>query len=175
MDKASLSASLAGTSALAIGRGESVRTTSRGGLIMADRDGFNQIINHFTPDQTRVGYRYRRGFEARASDLQASTITDGGGRGHDNNQFVANRFQRAADAAFSTRCDTEVRLRCTDDHPSAAQMLQWVVGNGGALRSFGPGGRAYERNREALSAALSVAIAVELEMAAEARAKLARR
>lgn len=175
MDKAYIGTALSETAVLAAGRGEEVRSTNRGALLIADRDGFQQIIKHFTQNQVRVAERYRRGFETRGADLQASTITDSGGRGHDNNQFVANRFQRAVDAAFATRCDREVRLRCTDDHPSAAQMLQWVVGNGGALRSFGPGGRAYERNREALSAALSVAIAVELEMAAEARAKLARR
>lgn len=164
---------IAETVALAKNRGEEVEEKPPvGAAIIWSRDGFAELKKHFTVSQVRVGERYRRGFEARTGDLQASQIRDSGGRGHDNNQFVADRFERAHDSAFATRCDREVRLRCIT-HLSAVQMLQWVVGNGRSLRAFGAGGRAYARNKAALAAALDVAIQVEAEMAEEARKRAA--
>lgn len=159
------------TIGLAEARGEEVdKNPPIGAAFISDRDGFAQIAKHFTRAQIEVAGRYRSGFEARKGDLQAATIKESRGGGHDNNDFVARKFEVAKDCEFAARCDREVRLRCIE-HLSAAQMLQWVVGESRSIRAFGAGGRAYARNKAALAAALDVAIAVEHEMAEEARAR----
>lgn len=157
---------------LAESRGEEVdRKPPVGAAIIWSRDGFAEIKKHFTSSQIRVGERYREAFEARGADLQASQISEsGGGKGHDNDAFARRKLEQAKTAVFAKRCDREVRLRCIE-HPSASQMLQWVVGSGRSIRAFGAGGRAYARNKAALAAALDVAIQVEAEMAEEARAR----
>lgn len=155
---------------LAKARGEEVdEKPPVGAAIIWSRDGFAEIKKHFTGAQIRVGERYRQAFEARGADLQASQISDsGGGKGHDNDAFARRKLEQAKVAVFAKRCDREVRLRCIH-HPSAAQMLQWVVGSGRSIRAFGAGGRAYARNKAALAAALDVAIQVEAEMIEEAK------
>ncbi len=156
---------------LAKARGEEVdEAPPKGAANIISRDGFAEIAKHFTPAQRRIGERYREGVEARGEDMQASQIRDSGGRGHDNNEFVARRFERAKLCEFVARTDRAVALSCIDT-PSALQMLRNVAGAGLSIRAFGAGGRAYARNRAALATALDVALKVELKMAEEARSR----
>jgi len=162
---------------LARGRGEDVDIApERGAACISNRDGFHGLIRpvqHLTPDQYRVGLDYRAGYERRGGDLKTSTIGDSYGGSHDNNAFVGVRFERAKLLAFVSRTERAVALGCAG-HPSALQMLRCVAGQGHSLRAFG-GGRALARNRDALKAALDVALQVAAAMRAEARAARAAR
>lgn len=156
---------------LAKGRGEAVDLKpERGAACISDRDGLHGLTRptqHITPDQYRVGLDYRAGYERRGGDLKTSAIGDSFGVSHDNNAFVGTRFERAKLLAFVSRTERAVALGCAG-HPSALQMLRWVAGEGHSLRAFG-GGRALARNRDALKAALDVALDVARTMRAEAR------
>lgn len=130
---------------------------------MISRDGLEHMLNlgHLTNRQYGAGLSYRQSFTVRADDMQPARIGDstgGSGSGAD-----VKAFARAKKAVFAKDCETAVRIRCTK-HASAAQMLQWVAGMGRSMRDFGAGGRAYERNRKALAAALDVVIDISSEI-----------
>ena len=123
---------------------------------IVSRDGLEHMktLGHISDRQYAAGLSYREAFNVRQDDMRASQVreTNGGGSSADE-----RAFKRAKLATFAKECEAQVRLRCIK-HLSAAQMLQHVAGRGGAIRDFGPGGRAYERNRQALAAALDVVI-----------------
>ena len=149
------------TIALAKGRGEEVdeKPPTGGAAHMISRDALAHMkkLGHITGAQFAAGMAYRQAFEARGSDLQASQISDtGGGKGHDNDAFVHRKMEQAKASEFAKVCEVAVRKYTMVEHLSALQMLQWVAGTGRSMRDFGAGGRAYERNRKALAAALDL-------------------
>lgn len=137
-----------------------------GAAHMISRDALGHMLKlgHITRAQYAAGLAYRRAFEARGADLQASQISDtGGGKGHDNDAFVARKLEQAKEADFAKTCEVAVRKYCSVEHLSALQMLQWVAGMGRSMRDFGKGGRAYERNKAALCRALDLVQAIAAE------------
>lgn len=150
---------------LARARGEGVDTAPKQGAAnMSDRDGLLNVVRggYLTPEQQAIALEYRKGFEQLEIGLQAQTMGEVSGAGHDHEKFVAKAFERAKATTFAAACHREVRLRCIS-HLSAVQMLQRVAGAGDSLRTYGSG-RALERNRAALIAALDVAIQVHREL-----------
>lgn len=141
---------------LARGRGEQVESVG-GSVRISSRDGLLSLrqAGHLTETQYAVGMLYRAGHEARGRDLQAQTIGDSAGGGHDNDKFVASRIQRARMLDFTARADRAVACACIS-RPSALQMLRSVAGEGKSLSSWGEG-RALARNRAALIEALDIA------------------
>jgi len=154
--------SLEETVGLAEARGEEVnRKPPKGAADIESRDGLRrlQTLGHITAEQLKVGLIYRAGHEERGADLKAQVIGDGGGSGgHDNDQFVARRLDRAKVATFVARVDRAVALGCISN-PAALQMLRHVAGEGGNIYDFGKG-KGLERRRTALVAALQVAVQV---------------
>lgn len=159
---------IAETITLAKDRGEEVeeKPATGGAAHMISRDALAHMLKlgHITRAQYAAGLAYRRAFEARGADLQASQISDtGGGKGHDNDAFVARKLEQAKEAEFAKACEVRVRMECSIEHLSALQMLQWVAGMGRSMRDFGKGGRAYDRNRAALGRALDMVLAIAAE------------
>lgn len=153
---------IAETVALAKNRGEEVdeKPATGGAAHMISRDALAHMktLGHITGAQFAAGMAYRQAFEARGTDLQASQISDtGGGKGHDNDAFVRRKRLQAEQSVFAKECEVAVRKATMVEHLSALQMLQWVAGMGRSMRDFG-GGRAFERNKAALGAALDVVL-----------------
>ena len=145
------------TVALAQARGESVdQHPVYGAVCMSDRDGLHTLFKagHISREHYEAGLIYRTSSEVRGSDLKASSIGDSSGGGHDNNVFVGKRFERAALANFTAKCDRAVAVTYSSN-PSTLAMLRAIAGHGHSLRAFGAG-RAVERNRDALVLALGV-------------------
>lgn len=147
---------------LAKARGEEVNEKpALGAVDIESRDGLARMrkLGHITAEQERVGLVYRAGCEARGADLKAQVITDAGGSGgHDNDAFVAKRLKRAKLLDFVARVDRAVALGCISN-PAALQMLRHVAGSSGNISDFGKG-RGLTRHREALVAALEIAVRV---------------
>lgn len=124
---------------------------------VVSRDALEHMLElgHVTKRQYAAGLSYRESFTTRGDDMRPAAI--GESRGGGGTSADVQAFERAKRAAFAKTCETAVAIRCTK-HLSARQMLQWVAGMGRSMRDFGSGGRAYERNRLALSAALDVVI-----------------
>lgn len=151
--------SLHETVGLAEERGEDVDTKPPAGAAhMISRDALGHMLKlgHITRPQYLAGLAYRRAFEARGADLQASQISDAsGGRGHDNDAFVARKMEQAFEAELAKECEVEIRKATMVEHLPAVQMLQHVAGLGRSMRDFG-GGRGFERRKAALAFALDL-------------------
>lgn len=162
IDRKETSDGIRETVELAKARGEEVNEKpARGAVEIESRDGLYRMRKngHITAEQERVGLIYRAGCEERGADLKAQVITDAGGSGgHDNDAFVAKRLDRAKRADFVARVDRAVALGCIKN-PAALQMLRHVAGGSGNISDFGKG-RGLIRHREALVAALEVAVRV---------------
>lgn len=146
---------------LAKARGEEVNEKpARGAAEIVSRDGLRRLadLGHIDREQLKVGLIYRAGHEQRGADLKASQIGDAGGAGHDNDKYVAQRLERAKIATFVGRVDRAVGLGCISN-PVALQMLRHVAGEGGNIYDFGKG-KGLERRREAIKAALTIAVEV---------------
>ena len=165
-------AGIAETVALAKNRGEEVeeKPATGGAAHMISRDALAHMLKlgHINRAQYAAGLAYRRAFEARGADLQASQISDtNGGKGHDNDAFVARKLDQAKEAEFAKACEVRVRKATMVEHLPALQMLQHVAGFGRSMRDFG-GGRGYERRREALVFALEIVASVLGEVSRKA-------
>lgn len=156
--KAELAAGMTETIALEEARGGEVLVLASGAAIVSERDGLFSLLritNPITAEQWDAGMAFRAGWEKRSADVGSQMGAGEGGGAHDNNHFVAARYERA----MSTNLMNNIRLRVAQeckDEPACLQMLQWVAGDGHSIRAFG-GGRSFERNLKALKRALDVA------------------
>lgn len=165
--------STAETVALATARGEEGEfDPKRGTATIISRDGLKHLaqLNKISQAQFLIGCVYTDGYETRAQDMGAMNVGDAGHTAHDNEGFIAKRFERALALAFVARTDRVVALAVGVKHPSALQMLRWVAGQRNSINVWGEG-RAHARNVAALCAALDAAAVVAKVMREERRRK----
>ena len=165
-----MAAGLVETVALAEARGEVVETEG-GPLRISSRDGLRSLrqSGHITDAHYAVGLLYRAGFEARGRDLRVAGLEPGHAGGHDNDRFVAARLRRARMLDFVARADRAVAMSLADK-PMALRLLRAVAGEGTSLSAWGAG-RAFACNRQVLTEALDLVVALSRQIARDRKKK----
>lgn len=157
------------TLGLAMARGEVILKGAEahptGPAMISSRDGLRSLHEqgHIAEDALVAGLTYRAGYEALGSGLRAMDYDPAPDLPHDNDRYVWRRLDATKRTRLVAQVDRRVAMDCRD-HPPALAMLRRVAGEGHSLSAWGEG-RALERNRLALIAALEVA-RIELRKAA---------
>lgn len=158
IDKAWREDAQAESVALAQGRGEDVEVTKRSGAVrIRSRDGLHNLYvnGSLTQEEYDQAAAWRDCFEARSGDVGSQMGGEGGGAGHDNNTFVANRLYRAKLTNDLAVAQMRVSLTCRDE-PACFQLFNAIIGDAKCLSAFGKGS-AYDRHLKAFKRALVAA------------------
>jgi len=173
-EQAEVAAGLVESLTLASARGETVEIPEAavaGPVRISSRDGLRGLRQggHITDAHYAVGLLYRAGFEARGRDLRVASLEPGHGGGHDNDRFVAARLRRARMLDFVARADRAVAMALADK-PMALRLLRAVAGEGTSLSAWGAG-RVFTRNRQVLTQALDLVVALAKQIARDRKNK----